>query len=1857
MAASEGGKLTAELDRRLRDQIAAWRNELVNLTRRSRLLYFKHTKTGSLEIVEPSAAQIAFEIATRASHWYFTTPDADQPELRDPAVTDDVPADLHSISDGDLDEDSEETAEHSLGPTVSVSGKTRPEMRRSLTTLARTANQTFLDKGIWALYLAVGFIEWIDPADGTPVESPLLLIPVTLDRLSRQTPYRMSRADVDASINPALAVKLATDFGIDLPDIEDVDETDPGALFETVRELITAQPGWWVTERAVLTVFSFYKEVIYRDLLDHEDDLVAHPLIQAVGLGLQAPDRGGLLFDPIPEEHLDEQAPPEQMVNVLDADSSQRRCIAAAKDGRTFVMDGPPGTGKSQTITNIIAETLRDERSVLFVSEKAAALDVVFQRLQRAGLAPFVLQMHSQNATRKAVAQELGRALKERPYAASGAMPEERVAVLRRDRRALNSYARAMNEIRRPLGKSLHDVLGRLSALRDVPAAPPAPLAVEFLSLESSLDVLGSAEALARSWGPAAQGDDFLWRDLVPGLSANAATTARRVAEDARRRLATLQAVSASTTDVLGLPTAADARAAERLSRLVAALDDRPSIPTTALTTPDLEQIASRLARTRDQCRKYLSSKEWLLDRVGLAWTEVQREAVEQWDTARQALHAAAPSFDLDENLTPDGVEAAARFLEASTSTLESVDADVAELVRLLDTGDSDTTLDRARKLAELAALAQAVHRPPKSWLNVTALSAVEQTVSLIEPLMLEWRSYRDELDHLYKQDALSADVAGLCSRYERVHHGLGRLKSQYRRDKKALAALTVAGIADDEAVSKLVQLLRWQECNQRLLDISESASTLLGSYFLAEKTDFDALHAAVTVAKSVIRLTGYPSEAVVSQLSDGAVADNQLPLISDRVSTAATAWQAEAATLLSRAAPNLQQLPIKALIRWCQSVGEALRTIRHSMDSVNGTSAAFPTVEVFELLAAQLKQAWISRDAIEAAKPELERVLGDAWGGPQTDWERVEHSLAWVRLVRDLLGGPLSARTAQRLLSAPIRANELSDALGDWRKAKAALAGFFTGSRWQHLVVELDVSFDDGVELLQALADTTEQIDEWYSYNEAVQSLNEAGLAAVVEHCIENRVDAHVLPRVIERSVLEGWVADLLAADKARLGQLRAADRDALVTEFAELDRELVALSAAEVISACTNRRPESKAGAAGIIARESEKQKRHMPIRLLFQQAGSLVQRLKPCFMMSPLSVSQYLPSDLKFDVVIFDEASQVRPADAANCIYRGAQLIVAGDKKQLPPTNFFQVGAGSEDDEYEEDQLDEFDSILESCKASGCIESMSLRWHYRSSHETLITYSNYRFYDGDLLTLPSAIQDSDELGVKYFKVDGLYRRGSSRDNPIEARAVIDRVLHHRRHHPDLSLGVVAFSGAQEDTIFAELERRAESEPDLQDIMSDDRLHGFFIKNLENVQGDERDIIIFSIGYGPDEAGKFTLNLGPVARQGGWRRLNVAITRAKRLVEVVASIMPEDISTEATSEGVRHLRGYLDFARRGIPALALDLSSSAGDAESPFEEDVLRSIRSWGYDAVPQVGVAGYRIDIGVHHPTKPGEFLLGVECDGAMYHSSKVARDRDRLRQTVLEQLGWQLHRIWGPAWYRERAEQEQRLRLALEDAISSIHTRRSRVTRAPEQAPPELVVEDVDFSSPPSWAIRYRSAPPMTASSPYELHEPGARLEMRRLIRHVVHHEQPVHRDSVLRFVVEAWGRQRAGARIRENFEYAVRELVGTVSDFEPGFLAEPGYELAAVRIPADGQPIRPIKYVPWKELHLAIENLIADCQTIDADELATYIARLFGWQRTGRDIEAAIESAVQGLILAERIGRAESGLLTSLENDL
>ena len=1608
---------------RLKAVLSGWRDSLLDMGGRNRLLNFRHTRTATLELTSPDAAAV---LTGLARGWHFAP-----------------------IEEAEEDADEGEPAQENLFPPgerkpITGGGLVTHKARQTalyaaLRRLRSTSAQMYNDYGLWVLWLGVGMLDWREAGAQETSSAPLLLVPVELRRDGRTGHARLYRAEGQEPVhNPALEVKLDR-LGIDWSPVTSTDVADLGAVLAAARHIAAGQDGWSVDERVVLGLFSSYKEAMYQDLQQNEDRILGHPLVRAVALG---PDSelpaDAISFDPPEIDRIDEIQLPEQTPLVLDADASQRQCIAAALEGRSFVMNGPPGTGKSQTITNMIAALMHSGRSVLFVSEKAAALDVVRNRLREVGLGDFVLALHSGDTTKKAVATELARVLTTEARVTGAAAHElERALRLREE---LSRYAAAMNQVREPLERTLHDVLGRLVLLEqaDTPQLTVRAehrKAVSVLGPGALRNLTAAAGAISRAWRPVAEGESFAWR----GLEGSAALTVVSEAAEALGALRTAGERRPFAATIAEPRTVHDLQQAVRTLR--SELPDRSPVPGAVLP----EDISDTLAQ--------------LADNLG----------------ARK----------------PDTAEA-------------------------------------AFALFALTDLASAAHRPLSGWWGSDTLRGSHEAAQELYRAFATLAEARAAAEDAFGEQILTEpELPALVGRFAEQHRGLlGRFSAQYKADRAAVAALTRHGVWHKKLIGRLDHALAWQRADTEVTRLAGRHSRLLGRYTPRTRADLAALDNALATADRIAELSGgiERPDVLAAYLADGDSAPDPLP------------------GLLTRSARD-------ALGDWCDA----------------------------------------------------------------------------------------AARRADR-----------------WSDAATALLDLFDDARRAQLSPALLGTLDQAQQAVDVLLADAQGPEEWQAYRDGLAVLARHRVDELVPRAAERGIPAERLPAVVEYAVLRSWADGHLDTDE-RLRTTRSADLDARVADFQEADRRLVAAAGGAVIEACNRRRPRRfHGGASAVITNQAQRKARLMPVRDLLGRTRDVVRTIKPCFMMSPLTVSLHLPADYDFDVVIFDEASQVRPADAVNCIYRGRSLIVAGDENQLPPTSFFDAAMEDDGDEYDEDLPESFESLLKACQA-GAMNVLTLGWHYRSRHENLITFSNREFYGNSMVTFPGALDHGNDVGVALLTADGgTYDRGGRRDNRIEAELVAQRVIHHFDTRPGRTLGVVALSQAQASAIDLAVRQARLARPDLDDCFTEGRLDGFFIKNLESVQGDERDVMIMSIGYGPDEHGKLGLNFGPINRDGGWRRLNVAVTRARYRMEVVASFHGSALA-DSQNRSVQHLKRYLQYAENGPDVLAQDVVQDAGaEPESPFEESVLQVLRGWGYEVQPQVGVAGFRIDMGLRHPDAPGTYALGIECDGAMYHSSKVARDRDRLREEVLRGLGWKLHRIWGTDWYRGRAAAEARLREAVERAVAvdplAVSADASPPVAAaspgiPEQATgrPSAGTAVVDHERVPvdtepdrPWSAPYARCD-VYVTPTAELHTPEARPALRQVLARIIEAEGPIHEEQLVKRAREAWGKSKAGPRIRENIRQVVRGLgrAGTVSA-DGDFLDAADRQALKARPPADGSAPRQAAHIAPAERRLALQELAAECPGMSREELLRQACEFFGWKRLGPDIRAALETDVAEL---------------------
>lgn len=580
---------------------------------------------------------------------------------------------------------------------------------------------------------------------------------------------------------------------------------------------------------------------------------------------------------------------------------------------------------------------------------------------------------------------------------------------------------------------------------------------------------------------------------------------------------------------------------------------------------------------------------------------------------------------------------------------------------------------------------------------------------------------------------------------------------------------------------------------------------------------------------------------------------------------------------------------------------------------------------------------------------------------------------------------------------------------------------------------------------------DKFDEIDNWCNFIKLYNQLTDNDLVEYIDYTISNSIESEKLSKLFTQIYYTQW-AYLIISKTPILSELDRLEHDRIVNDFAEEDKTHFEINKLKIREKLSSDRPNLNMVTAGsainILLHEAQKKKKQKPIRNLLLEARELVQKLKPCFLMSPLSVSTFLSPDFTFDVIIFDEASQIFPQDALGAIYRGNQIIVVGDKMQMPPSNFFNslVNVNSDDDA---EDISDFESILDLCSTT--YNQLSLKWHYRSKYEQLIAFSNKNYYRNNLITFSSSKVDTKGIGVDYYYVDGVFDH-TSKNNIKEAEFVVDLIYDNLERYPERSLGVVAFSVSQQSLIENLLARKRQKDPRFEHLLGSDTKEPFFIKNLETVQGDERDTIIFSVGYGKDSQGRVLHNFGPINNAGGERRLNVAVTRAKCNVQLVSSMHHYDIDLSKTkARGAQLLKEYLDYAENG--ALVLDKNITVNQFEqfdSDFELEVCEFLRENGYVVDTQVGCSSFKIDLGLKKPNS-SDYVLAIECDGASYHSSKNARDRDRLRQEILENMGWKFYRIWSTDWFKNNKVEKQKLLDVVEKAVNYTDVKKKLISQ--------------------------------------------------------------------------------------------------------------------------------------------------------------------------------------------------------------
>lgn len=870
---------------------------------------------------------------------------------------------------------------------------------------------------------------------------------------------------------------------------------------------------------------------------------------------------------------------------------------------------------------------------------------------------------------------------------------------------------------------------------------------------------------------------------------------------------------------------------------------------------------------------------------------------------------------------------------------------------------------------------------------------------------------------------------------------------------------------------------------------------------------------------------------------------------------------------------------------------------------------------------------------------PELSKFMGDVFMGTNTDWIVLNNALNKADMAHKMLV-TVSQKKQKGFLHAIMNCSNSNEI----EKHGNAIQAFLNNV--DNVVATYSINLrsiensqnwlKDVKEVFTRYLSNVSNLKTWVALRQRTVEMKKCGLVNVVSSWENGQVDSDRIQSAFVANLYYALVLKTIREDE-RLKDFQGKQYEDMIGQYGELIVKFRNLTVQELVAKLSANIPvtgniSAASSEIGILKRAIKSNGRMLSIRKLFDEIPTLLRKLCPCMLMSPISVAQYIdPSFPKFDLVIFDEASQLPTSEAVGTIARGENVVVVGDPNQLPPTSFFSSNRVDEDNMDKED----LESLLDDC-LSISMPQEHLKWHYRSRHESLIAYSNMKYYDNKLYTFPSPNDLVSE--VKLVHVDGYYDKGKSKQNKEEARAVVNEII--RRLKDDKlkndSIGVVTFSSVQQNLIDDMLSEEFVKWPVLeeQDKKSKEPV---FIKNLENVQGDERDVILFSVGYGPDKEDKVSMNFGPLNRDGGWRRLNVAISRARKNMIVYASLRPEHIDlSRSRAEGLAGLKGFLEFADRGKNVLVSKVGANSKTVDKLVTE-IAEAIKGMGYEVRCNIGCSQYKMDIGIVNIENPQTYLLGILMDGQNCRESATSKDRFILQPAVLKGLGWKIMRVWTLEWLDNP---EKVLNSIKEEIEKAVHMKEEPVETniTPRE---KLKFEKVDASEIKTF---------MSMAQPYvtkeigvmgmanDFYEPYSQASILNVMQGIMEKEAPISRKALMKKVLSAWGISRSGSRVEGVFDQVIVRLdKNETKDLESVFYWKHGQNpetYTGYRVEDQNGDKRNMEDVSSSEILNAIIEVLTEQVSLTRTDLVRETAKKFGFARLGTIIDSTVQNAIE-----------------------
>lgn len=1690
------------------DSLESIRKKLLDLTTRNSLLSYRFPKSSSLRFIDELPDQIVSVLQEGKALTFVPVPEPRESELIEAGYStideesgntiipeyptaEEWAKHLGFATSYDLPENNPNETHDKHSDNNIQTLLYRPELEARLRNLMSRARTAIEESGVNILFLNIGYLNWYESrTSDLPRSAPLYSIPVKLERNkldSKQGVYEYKISVVDDSLLPNLTLseKLAIDFGLALPEV--TDDIKPDAYLKLVESKISSnQPRWKVRRQANLSLLNFAKQVIYEDLDPNnwpEDAKIEElPNIRMFFESIESDtDVGANTY--LPEHDIDAlQDVHENYPIVFKADSSQHSALIDAIEGKNLVIEGPPGTGKSQTIANLIAASISNNKKVLFVAEKMAALEVVKSRLESVGLGDFCLELHSHKANKPEVLRSLEARLKKTEDYDRPNITDE-IARFESLKQKLTEYVEFINSPWKSTGLTAHQILNRATRLREETRIDPNRLAItelngDWFDSAKRLELFDRAKILASVFRQISEQapDGNVTRHYWYGINSHQMldheiSECFNSLEEWTESLSALGQVWREFNDNIHVKDLSVVASYTECLKTFSALTNLPNL-NGGEPLSELGYVANNL----EEFEKFLKGYLAIHKLANQAKKDVTVSAINDPTSPSNWQSAIATLTDLGVNpsFSIQSLESNIGYATEAKTKADTVGRSFAEMRSQLPPGLTTIVEPTLKGLNEFQTAISVIEQIPVELMRFRAPEfeneEADDYLRTLEPLLEVFRKAHDDVIDVYALHRVP-DLQSLKQHAEVFDQTpvFKRFGKTFRASKKAILEISASkNIKKKMLMSQLDRLIDYQESVEKIAALNKQFDDLsqlydgietpldrhkkIRNWYKVVFTEYGrGFGERSQIGRAVIELDRNLARSMLEFMNQGLGDDiRSLEQLSELLGTSFPKAQG------FRSPTDTFQSPSPAEMLLSQ-----LTVVKVQLTGLSSTAASIKDIaQQSDLLRRfnHLKSGWLASSCTKHLVPDHFSLSPTTGEYNESALRSAVNMLKIAKLVATNQGIGEFLRDEN-----PARYDELlamrDNSQNVINRESTARTRFEKGTsvNLQQWMEPTSGRFEviEGKNT-KALAQKA-WLTTWQDYQAVRARLVEDGLDAILESLEAQDIAADALIDVVELVAMHQLATEMMQ-ESPLLRTFSGLEQNAIRERFREYDQSIQKLQCAQVAFSASRTPPETGVSTgrvanfteASLILHEAGKKKRHIAIRNLMERAQKTIQAIKPCFMMSPMSVAQYLPQGAyNFDLVVMDEASQIRPEDAIGSIARGSTLVVVGDPKQLPPTSFFQKVIDDEDDS-ESVALEESESILES--AIPMFRNRRLRWHYRSRHESLIAFSNQQFYDSNLVLFPSPFQESKDLGIRMRFVSR--GRFANRRNVQEARQVVAHVCQHLLNS-DESIAVVVMNSEQRDEVERQLELAIKEDQSLRRAYDKDgeRSDSLIVKNLENIQGDERDVVVISMTYGPEQVGgRVMQRFGPINRDTGWRRLNVLLTRAKKRMQVFTSMRSTDILTDAkSSRGLRALKGFLEYCETGNLVAPIHTGLSP---DSDFEVAVINALKAHGYDCEPQLGVAGFYLDIAVRDPGKPGSFLMGIECDGASYHSAKSARDRDVLRQDILESLGWKIRRIWSTDWFKNPEAQLHPIIAELETLKSQIVVEASEIADDPE-----------------------------------------------------------------------------------------------------------------------------------------------------------------------------------------------------------